>query len=251
MFLAKPGVYEPCGIFNIGHLVMILISIIGISIAVKCTKVNKKEDLKRIIRILTIIIWVLEILKTIFVISIGEWKNLNRIVPLYYCSLLLYTGLLSSVAKGKLERTANVFLATGGIFGGIVFILYPSTSLPEYPMFHFVSIHSFFFHSTMVYLGVIINKFKYVEVKMSDLKYYASLILVICILAYMVNTKYGSNLMFISQDFPGMPVSILYNGTGKWFTPIMVIAHMTIPFLCVYWLLKLKKWCMKKKMKLA
>ena len=41
-------------------------------------------------------------------------------------------------------------------------------------------------------------------------------------------------LMFISQDFPGMPLSYVYHNTGKWFTPLMVIVHMTVPFLIVY-----------------
>ena len=234
MFLSKPGVYKPCGLFNMNHLILALLTMVGIAIAVKHTKVNQKNDIKKIIRVITIVVWVLEVLKTIFVISIGEGRTINKIVPLYYCSLLLYAGLLSSVARGKLERTGNIFLATGGIVAGIVFILYPSTSLPDYPMFHFISLHSFFFHGTMIYLGIIINKYKYIELKMSDLGYYAALIFVICVAAYAVNTRYGSNLMFISQDFPGMPLSYVYHNTGKWFTPLMVIVHMTVPFLIVY-----------------
>ncbi len=241
MFLLKPGI-KPCGIFNFKHLILILLTILGISVAVKNTKINKKEDIKKIIRNLTIIVWILEILKIIFVFSIGEAQNLNRVVPLYYCSLLLYTGILSSIGKGAIERTANVFLATGGILAGVVFILYPSTSLPEYPMFHFISLQSFFFHATMVYLGIIINKFKYIELEFKDFKYYAILILLICIAAYIVNSIYGSNLMFISQDFPGTPISIIYHYTGKLFTPIMVIVQMTLPFLIVYGILQLKKY---------
>ena len=241
MFLLKPGI-KPCGIFNFKHLILILLTILGISVAVKNTKINKKEDIKKIIRNLTIIVWILEILKIIFVFSIGEAQNLNRVVPLYYCSLLLYTGILSSIGKGAIERTANVFLATGGILAGVVFILYPSTSLPEYPMFHFISLQSFFFHATMVYLGIIINKFKYIELEFKDFKYYAILILLICIAAYIVNSIYGSNLMFISQDFPGTPISIIYHYTGKLFTPIMVIVQMTLPFLIV-WNITIKKIC--------
>lgn len=247
MFLSKPGVYKPCGLFNFKHLILILLTIAGISMAVKHTKSNKKEDLRKIIRNLTVIVWILEILKIVFIFSIGEGRNFNRVIPLYYCSLLLYTGFLSSVGKGVIERTANVFLATGGILAGIVFILYPSTSLPEFPMFHFMSLHSFFFHGVMIYLGIIINKFKYIELKMSDFKYYASLILVICILAYIVNSIDGSNLMFISQDFPGIPLSDIYHYTGKLFTPLMVIVQMTLPFLIVYGILQLKKHVMNKK----
>ena len=51
MFLSKPGTYEPCGMFNLKHLTLILLTIIGITVAVKNTKVDKKEDIRKIIKI--------------------------------------------------------------------------------------------------------------------------------------------------------------------------------------------------------
>ena len=66
MFLAKPGVYEPCGLFTVNHLILFLVTTACIFVAVKLTKVDKKEDVKKIIKSLTITIWILEIIKTIF-----------------------------------------------------------------------------------------------------------------------------------------------------------------------------------------
>lgn len=241
MFFSKPETYNPCGIFSIGHLILFLFTTVGISAAVKQTKVSKKEEITKIIKKITITIWILEIIKTIYTISIGQGKNLNKIAPLYYCSLFLYSGALSSFGKGFIKKMGDVFLATGGIIGGFVFLLLPTTSLPNYPMFHFISFHSFFYHGTMVYLGIIINKFKYIDLKLSDIKYYSTLVFIICIIAYFVNAKYGSNLMFISQDFPGMPLSPVYHATGRWFTPLMILAQMSLPFFMIYGILKLKE----------
>ena len=243
MFLAKPGVYEACGMFNIRHLILILLTCLGIFIGVKKTKVNKKEDMKKVIRVVTVLVWVLEVLKIVHIFSIGEGGNPNRVVPLYYCSLLLYAGVMSSVGKGLVEKLGNVFLATGTIFGGIAFILFPTTSLPEFPMWHFRSLHSFFFHGTMIYIGIMVNKYKYIDLKVSDLKYYVVMIIAICIPAYIVNSIYGSNLMFISQDFPGMPVSIIYNSMGKLFTPTMILLQAILPFFTIYGILQLLKRC--------
>ena len=240
MFFAKPGIYEPCGIYNYRHIILAVIILVWVAIAVKLTEVTKKEDVRKIIKNLTITVWCLEIIKIIFLFSIGQGK-INKVVPLYYCSLLLYSGLLSSFGKGIAKKMGDIFLATGGIIGGIVFIIFPTTSLPEYPAFHFISVHSFFFHGTMIYLGLIINKFKYVEVKLEDIKYYSSLIFIICMAAYVVNKAFGSNLMFISQDFPGMPISSVYNSTGVFFTPIMILLQMTLPFLMVYGIMRLYK----------
>lgn len=239
MFLAKPGEYEPCGMYTIGHFILIIITIIGVLIALKYT-INKKET-KKIIKNCTIFVWICEIIKIFFKIARNGTSNLNEYVPLYYCSLLLYSGLLSSFGKGKIKRTGDVFLATGGIVGGLVFIFFPTTSLPTYPMLHLASIHSFIFHGIMLYLGMLINLTKYIEINLKDITYYASLIGIICILAYIVNKIFGSNLMFISENFPGTFIEGIYNFTGKLFTPFMVLTQMFLPFYTIYGIIRLLK----------
>lgn len=234
MLFARPGEYQPCGIFTVGHLELIIITIFGILVALKKTINKTKEEVKQIIKKCTILIWIFEIIMIVFKLCTGNIKNLNNYVPLYYCSLLLYAGILSSFAKNKLKRIGDVFLATGGIIGGIVFMILPTTSLPEYPMFHIVSLHSFLFHGIMIYLGLLINITNYIELEMIDIKYYAILIGVVCFLAYVINKIFDSNLMFISKNFPGTPVEIFYNITGPFFTLFVSVAQMTLPFYIVY-----------------
>ena len=48
MFFAKPGVYEPCGIYNIRHLIIAIGTLICVVIAAVMTKTNKKEDIKKL-----------------------------------------------------------------------------------------------------------------------------------------------------------------------------------------------------------
>lgn len=241
MFFAEPGEYEPCGIFTMQHFELLLITVLGIIIALKNTVNKTKDEITQIIRKCTIIMWILEIIMIAFKLCTGDVRNLNNYVPLYYCSLLLYAGLLSSFGKGKLKRIGDVFLATGGIIGGLVFIILPTTSLPSYPMLHMVSLHSFFFHGTMIYLGLLIDITHYIELNLSDIKYFATLVGCICVLAYIINKKFGSNLMFISQNFPGMPIEIIYNATGRFYTLVMSIAQMTLPFYIVYGIIQIIK----------
>ena len=234
MFFARPNEYEPCGIFTTKHFLLIILTIVAISIALKKTIHKSKEEIHKIIKSLTIVIWILEFVRIGFNIYIGNINNVNECLPLYYCSLLLYAGLMSSFGKGKIKRIGDVFLATGGIIGGIVFIIMPTTSLPTYPMLHFISLHSFLYHGTMVYIGLLINATNYIELELKDIIYFAELVGGICIIALIVNNIFDGNLMFISKDFPGTPLTILYHLTGKLFTPIMIIAQMTLPFLVVY-----------------
>lgn len=249
MFLAKPGEYSPCGLYNIKHFSLFIITIIGITIAVKFTKTKNKNNIRKIIRILTCVMWILEILKICFNIKIGNVRNMNKILPLYYCSLLLYAGILSSIGKGTIKRIGDVFLATGAFVGGIVFLIFPTTSLPEYPMFHFMSLHSFIFHGIMVYISIIVNKLHYINLQILDVKYYACLVFIVCICASIINSIFGSNLMFISQDFPGTPISYIYKATGKFFTLFMSIVQMTLPFFVVYGFLKIIQKCKFKNYK--
>jgi hypothetical protein len=234
MFFARPNEYEPCGIFTTKHFILIILTIVAISIALKKTIHKSKEEVHKIIKKLTIIIWILEFVRIGFNLYIGNINNVNECLPLYYCSLLLYAGLMSSFGKGKIKRIGDVFLATGGIIGGIVFIIMPTTSLPTYPILHFISLHSFLYHGTMVYIGLLINATNYIELELKDIIYFAELVGGICIIALIVNNIFDGNLMFISKDFPGTPLTILYHLTGKLFTPIMIIAQMTLPFLVVY-----------------
>lgn len=58
------------------------------------------------------------------------------------------------------------------------------------------------------------------------------------VLAYIVNNIFGSNLMFISKNFPGTPIEIIYNISGKYFTLIMSLGQMILPFYIVYEVVK-------------
>lgn len=241
LFVARPVECKPCGMFNIKHLMLSFITILGVILAVKHTKINKKEDIKKIIVKMTIIILILEILKIVFSIWSGSINDLNAYMPLYYCSILLYAGLLSSFGKNRLQRVGDVFIATGGIIAGIIFLIFPSSSLQIYNVLHFVTIQSFFYHGVMIYLGIIVNKYNYIKLEPKDIIYYALLVGIIAILALILNNIFGCNLMFISQDYPGTPLTYLYKVLGKVFTPFMILVHVTIPFYLMYWIRKIQK----------
>lgn len=243
MLFAKEGKYEACGLFGVEHLILCCMTILGIILCVKYIKVEKKEDIKRIIRKATIIVWILEIIKIIYNFVMGNKDNINTYLPLYYCSILLYAGILSSLGKGKIQRLGDVFIATGGIIGGIIFLIFPTTSIAAFPIFHFISLQSFIFHGTMIYLGIIINKYNYIEIVNKDIIYYSSLVLIICIVSYILNCKYGSNLMFISGDFPGNPITIIYKLSGKLFPLVMSLGQMTVPFYITVPIIKKLKKC--------
>lgn len=224
----------PCGMFSIEHLVLLTITTFCIIIALKTTKEMKKENVRKIIQKATIFLWILEIIKIIFNIINYGFSAINKYVPLYFCSLILYAGIFSGFCKGILKKVGDVFLSTGGIVGGIIFLISPLTSLTEYPAMHFISLHSFIFHGTMAYIGILMIVTKYIKIEKTDIKYYFTLIVAISIVAYVVNIICDSNLMFISKNYPGTFIEIIYNATGRLFPIVMVLVQATLPFYIIY-----------------
>ena len=224
----------PCGMFSVQHFILLAITMICVSIALKYTKNMNKEEVREVIKKATIILWVLELIKIIFNIINYGVSAVNKYVPLYFCSLILYAGIFSGFCKGALKKAGDVFLSTGGIIAGLIFLISPLTSLTTYPAIHFISIHSFILHGTMVYIGMLMLITKYTIIEKNDIIYYSVLIVIISVIAYIVNLIFGSNLMFISQNYPGTFIEIIYNLTGKLFPIVMVIAQATLPFYIVY-----------------
>ena len=79
VFLAKPGEYEPCGIFTMQHFILLIITLIGVAIALKYT--TKTKDVKNIIKKCTIFVWMCELIKISFQITINGTRDLNQYVP--------------------------------------------------------------------------------------------------------------------------------------------------------------------------
>lgn len=202
----------------------------------------KKGSVRKNVRRLTLLLWVLEAAKILLCIKNGN-TSINETVPLYFCSITLYAGLLSGFCNGRLRRIGDVFLASGGVVGGVVFLVLPLSSFSVYPPLHFITLQSVFLHGCMVYMGLALV-ISGVRLTKGDIIYYAPCVLATCILALIINGIFGSNLMFISQNYPSTPIEILYKlCPGVLFTAVGVLGQLTIPFYGAYCFYSLTKRC--------
>ena len=64
------------------------------------------------------------------------------------------------------------------------------------------------------------------------------MIFIISVIAYIINVFCNSNLMFISQNYPGTFIEIIYNISGAIFPIVMIVAQSTLPFCIVYGIYK-------------
>lgn len=234
MFFSRIGEYKECGIFTAGHFCLLFLTVLAVAVLLLLSKNREPAKIRRTIKYTVIIAWILEFFKIGYKLFCGDCMFLESYMPLFYCSIFLYAGLLSSFGKGKVKRAGDVTLTTGSLVGGVVFLIFPTTSLLDYPAFHFVSIHSFLYHGAMVYVGFLMLVTKYTELKKSDILLYASITMALCLVALVVNSIFDCNLMFISKGFPGMLGNALYLKTQKFYTPLAILVHLFLPYYVVY-----------------
>jgi hypothetical integral membrane protein (TIGR02206 family) len=234
-FFAPKGKFAPSGAFSLEHIIIAAISLLSVLIALLLTRRLEKEKILKIIRILAISISVLEVVKISFTLATGSIKDINSYVPLYFCSIAIYAGLLAGFAKGWWRRTGEIFLSTGGIVGGLCFILFPLTSINIYPTFHFITVYSFALHAAMIYMGLLLLTSGYTRLESSDIDRFFLLVTLISVAAFVINITLHTNLMFISQNYPGTIIELAYNlFPGLLFPLFMFLLQATVPFYSVY-----------------
>ncbi len=242
-FFAPPDVYAPAGLFGRGHAALFVLAAAFILLALYASRRLDPAGVRRVICAATLALWIAEGVKIAFVLLVARTRNPNEYVPLYYCSITLYAGALSSLARGTLRRVGDAFLATGALVGGAVFLFVPLTSLSRYPAWHFVSLHSILLHATMVYLALLLLLRGVYRVHPRDILYHGALVSIVCAAALVFNVCYDArhpaaplaNLMFISKDFPGTPISFFYHLCGPLLYPVAaMLGQAILPPLGVY-----------------
>jgi len=123
------------------------------------------------LKILSILIPVLETTKivweTYYDIKYKGYFNLDGLLPLYTCSLFIYTLPFAAWAKGKVKECALGFITTLGIFAGLTNFVYLNI-LGTYPLFTYASINSFYYHFLMVFTGIFLVSTGYYRPFMKD-----------------------------------------------------------------------------------
>jgi uncharacterized membrane protein YwaF len=230
MFFAPNGKYPPCGLYSAGHIIILLFTLLDVVISLYLALRYLKSYVKTVIRIFTVIVTVLEGIKIAFNFIQG-YTALNHWVPLYFCSFYLFALWFAAFGKGKAEKTGMSFLFGGSILSGLSFLFYPSTSLPNYPLFHFLSLYSFFFHGSMIFMGLFIILSGYYKPKLKDGLYYILFTGILIGLAALVNVLFGANLMFITNPYRIPVMSYVYDISVVLYRTLLILAHLGFYFL--------------------
>ena len=241
-----PSAENACGLFTPAHIISSTICIvIVIALAILLRSISDKV-LKLLTRVLSIIISVLEVIKITFKLIIGEGAYIDHYLPLFYCSLFIYALFMCGFGKGIIYKIGCTFLQAGCVFAGLIFLIYPTTSLPDYPVYHFVSIYSAIFHSSMALLGFLYLRKQYVKFDKISYFYYVIFVSVPIVISLILNPICKSNLMLIDNpvNIPVAFIKAIYEFSPFLYTACTCLLYLSIPYfftLGVYALCKIIK----------
>ena len=198
-FFAGRGEYPPAGLFSGAHLFMLVCCIVTLVILISIIKKKRAAHPYRLIRIVAVLVFVLEIIKTAWGLSAGRYNDWYDYLPIWFCSLFIPFSLLAGFAKGKARQLALIFMYYGGLIGGSTYLVFPTTSIGRYPFWHFITFHSMLYHTLMIFMAVYIVRNHLIKPSMKDLKPHVITIIAACVLAYIVNENLGTNYMFLAK----------------------------------------------------
>lgn len=234
------GIGKVPGLFSWSHLIYTTVSIALIAGILLLTRNKTNDQIKNYIKIISILVTVLEILKIIWNLTLRtpETKSempVNDYVPLYFCSFFIYVSLIFAFSKNNesvFYKFSALFLFYGGMSGGLAFVLLPTTTLNVFPLLQVLSIHSLIYHVLMVTCAL--WSLRFFKPSLNDFKLYAIGVLVIEVVVLIVNLICGSNFMLLMKPFEIAPLEWIYVNVKFLFPPIMAIGQMAVTYFAAY-----------------
>ena len=238
MFFAPRNPDTALGMYSVGYFITLGIVLVLITLLLYISKKCDHKKVKRIIFTIGIILWITEFIKMLFT---GITYGINDVewIPLYFCSMGMYACILIMFKNEYLQKAGLSFMFFGGIIGAIAFFCYPDACIPNYPLFHFMTLRTFFYHGVMIYLGLLIVITGFYKPSIKDFKYYAVFFIIVFVLAYIINRIDGCNLMYISYPLNLSLSQILFKRLGILYPFIFGIGQIIGPFFVSYGLLRI------------
>ncbi len=217
---------EVCGMFTLGHFLMIGIFAI---LAFLIIFFFRKMSVKRVghcMLAISIFITVVEIAKITYRViddqPAGDW------IPLYYCSLFIFASWFCNLKNEWLRSVGCSFITMGGACAAIIFTLYPSTSLNIYPLWHFESIYSYIYHLLMFTSGVIMVTSGFYKPKREHALHYFVFLFLAAIPSIIINlTVENANCLFMNDAYE-LPVLSSIEAVAPWLYAIIAFLGQSV-----------------------
>ena len=234
----------PEGFMSWQHLVFVTsLVVVMIALAVVLGIKNRGKDLKaknKIIIYSAIFIDAVEIFKIIifYIRSDGsfDWGN---VLPLFLCSIQLFTIPLAAFSNGRLKEAALDFVFIFGLLGALLGTYGAGQNYDCYPVLSIDNVASGITHCISGFASLYIVISGMASMKRRNMHITFGIIGVVSVLAYTAGALLDKNYMFLFRG-DGTPYDIVFNFVGKSpvLYPIAVILlfviYMALFYFCYY-----------------
>ena len=228
-------------LFSTPHIVyIVLVYVLGTAVSF-ALRHARRERITAFLRALSVVMPILEITKitweSYYDIKYGDGFNAGGILPLYTCSLFIYTVIAAAWGRGKVREIALSFISTIGLLYGAVGVIY-CNGLNFYPFWTFGAFYSLIFHSTMFITGLYLVVSGYKRLTWRDMFYPLIPIAILCVIAIPVNYIYDADYMLIHKGggvplYEDIATYLASRGLRPLYTLLMFVTHIPLAGLVI------------------
>ncbi len=159
------------------------------------------------------------------------------LLPLDTCSLIMPAGILAGFGRGKIQKAAASWIATGGIVGGFATMLFLN-AFKFYPFLSFGALYSMLWHFLMVFMGILILVSRRGDLRFSIVADGYLFHLVPSVFVIPVDYLFGFDFM-LYRDLGGVPyfegvASRLKDAGLAFLNPVLMLLLYFIAFTIIY-----------------
>lgn len=223
-------------LFGTAHIVFIVLAYVLTFLLSYLFRKARRRRIDTGLKILSIVMVVLEITKitweSYFDIKSGAGFNWIGLLPIYTCSLFIYTLVPAAWGRGRVREYCLSFITTISLLYGAIGVVY-CNGLNFYPFWTFGAFYSLFFHTTMFATGVFLLMTGYVRLRWIDALRTMLPILLLSAAAIPVNHLLGSDYMLLYSGsgvplYENLAARLASMGLRFVYTVIMLLTHIPL-----------------------
>jgi hypothetical protein len=188
-------------------------------------------------KVLSIIMIILELIRIGWNLEAATVFVPNDILPLFTCGIFIFIyPLFAFQTKGK--EIATHYLKIGAFGTGLLFLVFPTTSLGMFPFWHINTLISLTMHTVMSVVGATFLFDKKLTFTFQDVHVSFALVLGFAFISFMYNSfDPTTNFFFIAKPLEETPLVFIFSVLGQ---PLYGITILLLHLLAGYGMVFLK-----------
>lgn len=231
------------GVFSPTHFVILAFYFAFAALALYLSRKFDEAKVKKATLVGAIVTCSMEVVK--IVLRLIKGQSGDDWIPLYVSSLFMYASWMSLAKNETIRTTGIAFLSFGSTTAGIVYAIYPSTALIRFPVWHPGAIHGILYHWIILYVGAL-TLWKRFKPKAIHSVHFLLFMTAFTIPAFICNTVWGYNLMFIGTPAFLPPLQFLYDIHPYFYGAVVFLAQAVGLYWAWFGIYKLAGWVRKK-----